>query len=41
MPHVYFTANPNPAHSPIFQVIYGDTTVDLTKHYPFLVPAKE
>jgi len=31
MPHLYFTANPNPVHSPVFQVMYGDVSVDLTK----------
>ncbi|KAH7916127.1 hypothetical protein BJ138DRAFT_1132151 [Hygrophoropsis aurantiaca] len=32
LPILFFTANPNPAHSPIFQVMYGDET---------LVPAHE
>jgi ATP-dependent exoDNAse (exonuclease V) alpha subunit len=41
MPHLYFTANPNASHSPIFQVMAGDVNVDLTKRYPFLVPGKE
>ena len=41
MPQLFFTANPNPAHSPIFQVIFGDTSVDLTKRYPQLVPSCE
>ncbi|KAG1765856.1 hypothetical protein EV702DRAFT_924236, partial [Suillus placidus] len=34
MPHVFFTCNPNASHSPIFQVMYGDETVDLTARYP-------
>ena len=39
--HVYLTLNPNAAHSPIFQVIFGDETVDLTKRFPILVSARE
>ncbi|KAH7909514.1 hypothetical protein BJ138DRAFT_981566, partial [Hygrophoropsis aurantiaca] len=41
LPTLFFTANPNPAHSPIFQVMYGDETVDLTKHFPVLVPVHD
>ncbi|KAG1782955.1 hypothetical protein EV702DRAFT_953228, partial [Suillus placidus] len=41
MPHVFFTCNPNVSHSPIFQVMYGDETVDLTARYPVLVSARE
>ena len=41
LPHLFFTFNPNPAHSPIFQVIYGDSTVDLTSRFPRLVSARE
>ena len=41
MPQLYFTANPSATHSPIFQVMYGDTNVDLTKQFPQLVPSRE
>ncbi|KAL6297839.1 hypothetical protein BKA93DRAFT_745260, partial [Sparassis latifolia] len=41
MPHIYMTINPSPAHNPIFQVMYGDTTVDLAKRFPLVVPAHE
>jgi len=41
MPQLYFTANPSATHSPIFQVMYGDKTVDLTKCFPLLVPSCE
>ncbi|KZT29852.1 hypothetical protein NEOLEDRAFT_1153726 [Neolentinus lepideus HHB14362 ss-1] len=41
LPHLYMTINPNPAHNPIFQVMFGDVTVDLTKQFPDLVPGPE
>ena len=41
LPHLFFTFNPNPAHSPIFQVMYGDSTVDLTSRFPKLVSGRE
>jgi hypothetical protein len=41
MPQLYFTANPSARHSPIFQIMYGDTNVDLTKRFPQLVPSRE
>ncbi|KAG2134070.1 hypothetical protein DEU56DRAFT_712902, partial [Suillus clintonianus] len=41
LPTLYFTANPNPLHNPIFQVMCGDVTVDLTERYPVLVPTHE
>ena len=41
IPHLYFTANPSATHSPIFQVMCGDTNVDLTKRFPQLVPSRE
>ncbi|KIK31881.1 hypothetical protein CY34DRAFT_29284, partial [Suillus luteus UH-Slu-Lm8-n1] len=41
MPHIFFTCNPNASHSPIFQLMYGDNSVDLTQQYPCLVPARE
>ncbi|KAG2758050.1 hypothetical protein P692DRAFT_201696157, partial [Suillus brevipes Sb2] len=34
LPHIFFTFNPNPAHSPIFQVMYGDYSVDLSERLP-------
>ncbi|KAF9509416.1 hypothetical protein BS47DRAFT_1365291 [Hydnum rufescens UP504] len=33
--------NPNPSHSPIFQVMYGDALVNLDDHFPSLVNASE
>jgi hypothetical protein len=39
--HIYFTFNPSVMHSPIFQVMVGDKSVDLTSCFPFLVPSKE
>lgn len=41
LPHLYITLNPNPSHSPIFQVIWGDETVDLDARFPDLVDAAE
>ncbi|KAK0218997.1 hypothetical protein IW262DRAFT_1242014, partial [Armillaria fumosa] len=32
--HLFFTANPTPTHSPIFQFMWGDKTVDLDARYP-------
>jgi hypothetical protein len=37
LPFFFFTANPEPTHSPLFQVIYGDTSVNLDEHYPKIV----
>lgn len=37
LPVLYFTANPNAAHSPIFQVMCGDTSVNLDDCFPLLV----
>ena len=37
LPHIYFTF----IHSPIFQVMFGDKMVVLTKHYPCLVSFSE
>ena len=36
MPHLFLTMNPNASHSPLFQVIYGDELVDITKQFPDL-----
>ena len=41
LPTLYFTANPNPLHSPIFQLMCGDKSVDLSKRFPVLVPSHE
>lgn len=41
LPHIFLTINPNAIHSPIFQLIFGDTTVDLSERYPFLKTAAE
>jgi hypothetical protein len=41
IPQLYFTANPSAAHSPIFQVMFGDQNVDLSKQFPKLVPSYE
>src|SRR6202034_736552 len=41
LPHIYFTFNPSATHSPIFQVMVGDWSVDLTARFPFLVSSKE
>ena len=41
LPHIYLTLNPNAAHSPIFQLMFGDETVDLSKRFPILVSARE
>jgi hypothetical protein len=41
LPQLYFTANPSAAHSPIFQVMYGDSSVDLSKRFPQLVPSHQ
>ncbi|KAG2343164.1 hypothetical protein BDR05DRAFT_832199, partial [Suillus weaverae] len=30
LPHIFFTFNPTTAHSPIFQVMYGDKTIDIS-----------
>ncbi|KAI5987249.1 hypothetical protein EDD15DRAFT_2120356, partial [Pisolithus albus] len=41
LPHLFFTFNPSVAHSPIFQVMYGDLNVDLSQRFPKLVSARE
>ena len=41
LPHIYFTFNPSVTHSPVFQVMFGDQSVDLTSRFPFLVPSTE
>ena len=34
LPHIYLTMNPATAHSPVLQVFFGDTLVDLTQRFP-------
>lgn len=41
MPVLFFTCNPNAVHSPLFQVIYGDKSVDLSTRFPTLVSYNE
>ncbi|KAI0064804.1 hypothetical protein BV25DRAFT_1769928, partial [Artomyces pyxidatus] len=41
MPQIYLTLNPNPHHSPIFQVMVGDEKVDLSQQFPELAPSPE
>ncbi|KAG2096710.1 uncharacterized protein F5147DRAFT_583951, partial [Suillus discolor] len=36
LPHIFFTFNPSAAHSFIFQVMFGDTTVDLSQRLPHI-----
>lgn len=39
LPHVFFTANPNPVHSPLFHLMFGDESIDLSQRYPAIAPA--
>lgn len=41
LPLIFFTFNPSAAKNPIFQVMYGDTSVDLSAHFPDMVPSTE
>ncbi|KAG2108182.1 uncharacterized protein F5147DRAFT_577092, partial [Suillus discolor] len=41
LPHIFFTFNLSPAHSPIFQVMFGDKTVDLSKRFPVMPCGRE
>ncbi|TFK16576.1 hypothetical protein FA15DRAFT_607005 [Coprinopsis marcescibilis] len=41
LPHLFFTFNPSAVHSPIFQVMYGDKSVNLSDRYPKLPPSSE
>ncbi|KAJ3770178.1 hypothetical protein FB446DRAFT_647442, partial [Lentinula raphanica] len=34
MGHIFLTLNPSAVHSPVFQVFFGDSNVDLTHRYP-------
>ncbi|SJL17394.1 uncharacterized protein ARMOST_20944 [Armillaria ostoyae] len=37
VPHLFFTANPNPSNSPLFQIMWGDETINLDEKTPTLV----
>ncbi|KAJ3967502.1 hypothetical protein EV361DRAFT_807167, partial [Lentinula raphanica] len=37
LPHLWFTFNPSAVHSPIFQVFYGDSTINLDDRYPDII----
>ncbi|KAJ3832215.1 hypothetical protein F5878DRAFT_548473, partial [Lentinula raphanica] len=39
MGHLFLTLNPSAVHSPIFQVFFGDNSVDLSQRYPTM-PAR-
>jgi hypothetical protein len=39
--HLFFTFNPSPLHSPIFQVMYGDKSIDLSTRFPIVPSARE
>ncbi|KAG1781405.1 hypothetical protein EV702DRAFT_962882, partial [Suillus placidus] len=41
LPHIFFTFNPSPVHSPIFQVMFGDKTVDLSDRFPVMPNGRE
>ncbi|KAJ8580977.1 hypothetical protein M405DRAFT_752507, partial [Rhizopogon salebrosus TDB-379] len=41
IPILYFTANPSPAHSPIFQLMSGNECIDLSQRFPILIPTYE
>jgi hypothetical protein len=32
--HLFFTFTPSPLHSPVFHVMYGDKTIDLSSCFP-------
>jgi len=36
LPHIFFTFNPSLAHSPIFQVMFSNKTVDLSERFPVM-----
>lgn len=41
VPQIFFTINPTPQHHPLFQLMVGDLTVDLSQRYPVLAPGPE
>ena len=40
-PILFLTVNPNPTQSPMFQVIFGDQTINLDDRFPVLVSCTE
>jgi len=41
LPQIFFMFNPSAAHSPIFQVIFGDKTIDLSSRFPKIISGRE
>jgi len=41
LPHIFFTFNPSAAHNPIFQVVFGDKTIDLSSRFPKIISGCE
>ncbi|KAG2128941.1 uncharacterized protein EDB93DRAFT_1066799, partial [Suillus bovinus] len=41
LPHIFFTFNPSPAHSPILQVMYKDKSIDLSHRFPVMLSGCE
>ncbi|KAG1869165.1 hypothetical protein C8R48DRAFT_754190 [Suillus tomentosus] len=41
LPHIFFTFNPSATHSPIFQVMYGDNSIDLSSRFPTMPTGPE
>ncbi|KAG2340437.1 hypothetical protein BDR05DRAFT_1035497, partial [Suillus weaverae] len=41
LPHIFLTFNPNAAHSPMFQVMYGNKSIDLSEHFPRVLSGHE
>jgi hypothetical protein len=39
--HLFVTFTPSPLHSPVFQVMYGDKTIDLSSRFPKIPPSSE
>ncbi|PBK69311.1 hypothetical protein ARMSODRAFT_1037826, partial [Armillaria solidipes] len=37
IPHIFFTANPSPQNSPLFQLMCGDTSINLDERFPEMV----
>ena len=41
LPHIYFTYNPSATHSPLFLVMFGDSSVDLMDRFPKIPSGRE
>lgn len=41
LPHLFFTFNPSAAHSPIFQVMYGEKSIDLSHCFPKFISGRK